>query len=960
MGVTVDSTGNVWVVDRANNRVEEFNSEGKYLKLFGSKGTGEDQFTKPYGITISEGNLYVVDEGNDRVEEFSTSGTDTELGHFGSSGSGNGDFSDPTWIATDPVSGDLYVTDSGVNHRIEKFLPAGGYLAKFGEESEGSGHYHYAEGVAVDHFGDVYLLTWGEKEARVEEWVPPATGNPGAHTTKTIYYSSAANSEYSECGAHPALANLPCETTLAAQPETSGLPELPVTKYTYNIWDQPETATETVGSTTRTKTETYDASGRLKNSAISSTVGTTVPTVTDEYNKETGALEKQCTNEGKPCTEGKPKTITSVYNKLGQLESYTDAGEKTSTYEYDIDGRVKKINDGEGTETNAYSESTGLPTEVLYENGTTKVAFTATSYDAEGNMLTEGYPNGMTSTYTYNAVGKPTALQYKKTTHCTEEKEKCIWFKDTVIPSIHGQWIEQTSTLSHQTYTYDNAGRLTQVQNTPTGKGCTTRIYAYDEDTNRTSLTTREPGSEGKCATEGGKVETHTYDTADRLTDAGIKYSEFGDITTLPAGDAEEGAKYELTSTYYTDNQVASQKQNEQTVGYNLDPAGRTLETISTGKPNNSTIMSHYAGPGNAPAWTINPVSDEWRRNIPGINGTLAAIQNNGETPVLQLTNLHGDIIATAYLSETATELASKADTSEYGVPTVSAPAKYSWLGAIELPTELPSGVVTMGARSYVPQIGRFLQPDPIPGGSANAYSYTFGDPVNSTDPTGEYTNNGSKIIEEALAHEAEAAAAAREAAARAAAEKAAREAAEAAAAAAGPQYAGGEEEWGEEEWLEEEEWGEEGVAFHPGEGRQANPLVEEGLFFRAEGGSDGNAAGKHVVVLCVERSKAAGEPCIRYVSVLGEIAAGLHKAWGAIKHIGSNAVHKAVKLWNWARKEECEKMTPGGAGCNNIGNAANTCEVVGFATLVTPLPEATPLTGALSRAIGGVVWASC
>ena len=36
------------------------------------------------------------------------------------------------------------------------------------------------------------------------------------------------------------------------------------------------------------------------------------------------------------------------------------------------------------------------------------------------------------------------------------------------------------------------------------------------------------------------------------------------------------------------------------------------------------------------------------------------------ETPVLQVTNLHGDIIATAYFSETATALASSADTSEY------------------------------------------------------------------------------------------------------------------------------------------------------------------------------------------------------------------------------------------------------------------------------------------------------
>jgi RHS repeat-associated protein len=80
------------------------------------------------------------------------------------------------------------------------------------------------------------------------------------------------------------------------------------------------------------------------------------------------------------------------------------------------------------------------------------------------------------------------------------------------------------------------------------------------------------------------------------------------------------------------------------------------------------------------------------------------------------------------------------ADTSEFGVPTTSLPPKYSWLGAGEIPTELPSGVMDMGARSYVPQLGRFLQPDPRPGGSANAYTYTFGDPVNTFDSFGEFT----------------------------------------------------------------------------------------------------------------------------------------------------------------------------------------------------------------------------
>ncbi len=64
---------------------------------------------------------------------------------------------------------------------------------------------------------------------------PTITGNQGAHETRTLYYTTAANSEFKGCGEEPAMAGLPCETTPAAQPGTSGLPELPTTKYTYNV-----------------------------------------------------------------------------------------------------------------------------------------------------------------------------------------------------------------------------------------------------------------------------------------------------------------------------------------------------------------------------------------------------------------------------------------------------------------------------------------------------------------------------------------------------------------------------------------------------------------------------------------------------------------------------------------------------------------------------------------------------
>lgn len=289
-----------------------------------------------------------------------------------------------------------------------------------------------------------------------------------------------------------------------------------------------------------------------------------------------------------------------------------------------------------------------------------------------------------------------------------------------------------TSSLSKEAYSYDELGRLTEVQETPTGKDCTARLYNYDEDGNRTSLTSRESSSE-KCSTEGGSTQSYAYDTADRLVEPGVSYEPFGNTTTLPAADAGGTT---LSSTYYVNNTLASQEQNGEKISYNLDPTGRIRETISTGTTN-STVTSHYAGPEGSPAWTITS-GGTWTRNITGINGGLAAIQTNGKTPVLQLPNLHGDIIATALDSETESKLVAASETTEYGVPRTTVTEKYSWLGADKVPTELPSGVINMGARVYIPELGRFEQTDPQPGGSINAYAYTDDDPVNEADPTGE------------------------------------------------------------------------------------------------------------------------------------------------------------------------------------------------------------------------------
>ncbi len=493
---------------------------------------------------------------------------------------------------------------------------------------------------------------------------------------------------------------------------------VPVTTVTYNMWGEPETSTEAFGLVTRTKKLTYDEAGRPLSSEETSTssTNTALPKVTDSYSETTGQLLKQSTTVGE-----ETQTLTSVYDRLGRLTSYTDAENNTTTYEYEPsgDGRLMSVTDAKGSQSYAYSPTTGVLTKLLDSAAGT---FSA-SYDVGGDMTSETYPNGMTATYARNAAGETVGIEYVKSTHCTE---KCTWFSETTVPSIHGETLLRSSTLAGDTYTYDAAGRLTQTTETPTGKGCTTRIYAYDEDSNRTSLTTREPGMEGKCATEGGSSETHTYDADDRLIDSGVSYDPLGDIAKLPAAD---GGGHELASEYYVDGQVQKQSQNGQTNTYTLDPEGRILKTVGEGTTKLTTI-DHYDGSGEAVTWKEEG-SGKYTRLIPGIEGGLSATQTNGETPILQLHDLQGDVVATAALSETETKLLTTYNSTEFGVPVNGTPpTKYSWLGSAGVSSELSSGALIMGTVSYVPQLGRALQTQPVipPGAgvkSAEGVPYT-------------------------------------------------------------------------------------------------------------------------------------------------------------------------------------------------------------------------------------------
>ncbi len=568
----------------------------------------------------------------------------------------------------------------------------------------------------------------------VERRMPSEPNGGGAGNTKTIYYTATVNSSHPECGDKPWWANLVCKTLPAAQPGTAGLPDLPViTATAYNRLGHAVTTRETVGSNSRTTTLDYDAAGRVVKEAISSDVGEPLPPIRTIYDDATGYPVR---TETLGDLDAVTATITRTYDTLGQVTKYVDAEGNVATTSYDILGRPAATNDGKGSQTYNYDPNRGALTKLEDSHAGTFTA-AAEDYDPDGTLLRWTLPNGMAASQQVDETGAPLALDYTQTVDCTSD---CAWLSDSAIASIHGQWLAHDSTLSSRAYRYDAAGRLTHVEDTVADQ-CGMRDYTFDANSNRKSLVIRPPAADGTCQpTATGTTTNYSHDSADRLTDPGYSYDAFGRTLTVPAAHAGGG---DLSATYHVNDYVRSLAQDGVTQTFTLDPNRRPRTREQTGG-DGQTHTYRYADDSDSPAWMVQSSDgSHWTRNIIGLTGDLAAIQDNTSGTTLQLANLHGDVIAEADAASGG-GLRSTANSDEYGNPRTSA-TSYGWLGAEKREAVLSTGAILMGVRLYIPSLGRFLQVDPLVGGSANSYDYANQDPINVFDLDGRHARGHRK-----------------------------------------------------------------------------------------------------------------------------------------------------------------------------------------------------------------------
>lgn len=205
---------------------------------------------------------------------------------------------------------------------------------------------------------------------------------------------------------------------------------------------------------------------------------------------------------------------TYAYTLNSQLATLTDPGGTTS-YEYDVLDRVSKVSDPGSAHVNYAYEDTGA-------SGTPR------------NRLVTFPDSSMTQRTDFDRSGKPTLIVVKSgATVRSSRAYEYTWTGTSSSTTRQGRKIskvtDQDGTVT--TYQYGQDGELVNAKRTTSGGSVTEWVHAFDQATNRKTLTLKRTG-------QADVVTTYAYNKVNQLCWA------FAGGYALPNGLYHFGARY--------------------------------------------------------------------------------------------------------------------------------------------------------------------------------------------------------------------------------------------------------------------------------------------------------------------------------------------------------------------------------------------------------------------------------